>query len=298
MAVPTDLRTTATTTAPRPAVSAQARRRRRNPVALNVLGVLFSLVMIFPVYWMVNTAFKPANEILTFTPHWLPTHPTLDNFWAALHAHNFVNDLVNGITITVVAVAIGLVEGFLGALAIARFRFYGRRAVILVIVTVQMIPTVALLIPLYLTLDRVHLTNSLLGIIITYQLVVLPFTVWVLRGFIMGIPRQLDEAALVDGCGRWQVFVRIILPLSGPGLVAAGIFGVIQTWNEFIIINTLNDADKWNLMAWLISNQTLRGTSWGTLMAGATLTSLPVVVLFLFIQRHIATGLTAGAVKG
>jgi N,N'-diacetylchitobiose transport system permease protein len=289
MAAPADLQTTVNTT---------VRRRRRTPVGLNVLGVLFSLVMIFPVYWMVNTAFKPANEVLTFTPHWVPSHPTLDNFWAALHAHNFMNDLVNGVIITSVAVAIGLVEGFLGALAIARFRFYGRRAVILVIVTVQMIPTVALLIPLYLTLDRVHLTNSLVGIIITYQLVVLPFTVWVLRGFIMGVPRQLDEAALVDGCGRWQVFVRIILPLTGPGLVAAGIFGVIQTWNEFIIINTLNDADKWNLMAWLISNQTLRGTTWGTLMAGATLTSLPVVVLFLIIQRHIATGLTAGAVKG
>jgi N,N'-diacetylchitobiose transport system permease protein len=254
--------------------------------------------MIFPVYWMVNTAFKPPNEVLTFTPHFVPSHPTLDNFWAALHAHNFVNDLVNGVTITAVAVAVGLIEGFLGALAIARFRFYGRRVIILVIVTVQMIPTVSLLIPLYLALDRVHLTNSLVGIIITYQLVVLPFTVWVLRGFIMGVPRQLDEAALVDGCNRWQVFLRIILPLTGPGLVAAGIFGVIQTWNEFILINTLNEADKWNLMAWLASNQTLRGTSWGPLMAGATLTSLPVVVLFLIIQRHIATGLTAGAVKG
>jgi N,N'-diacetylchitobiose transport system permease protein len=297
MAVPADLQTTATQAVPRPTASA-ARRRRRPPVTRNVLGVLFSLVMIFPVYWMVNTAFKPENEVLTFTPQWFPSHPTLDNFWAALHAHNFVTDLTNGLTITAVAVAVGLVEGFLGALAIARFRFYGRRAVILVIVTVQMIPTVSLLIPLYLTLDHVHLTNSLTGIIITYQLVVLPFTVWVLRGFIVGIPRQLDEAALVDGCSQWQVFMRIILPLTGPGLVAAGIFGVIQTWNEFIIIDTLNDADKWNLMAWLMSNQTLRGTSWGTLMAGATLTSLPVVVLFLIIQRHIATGLTAGAVKG
>ena len=129
-------------------------------------------------------------------------------------------------------------------------------------------------------------------------IIVLPYTVWMLRGFIVNVPRELDEAALVDGCTRWQTFYKIILPLTAPGLVAASIYGFIQTWNEFIIINTLNDADKWNLMAWLASNQTLRGTTWGPLMAGATLTSLPVVIFFLIIQRKVAVGLTAGAVKG
>jgi len=266
--------------------------------AYNIVGLVLAVVMAFPVYWMINTAFKPANELQTFDPQFVPAHPTLDNFRSALHAPNFLTDLSNGVIITCCAVLAGIVVGFLGSLAIARFRFYGRRALILVVLMVQMVPFLALLIPLFLTLNRLHLTNTLTGATITYLILVLPYTVWMLRGFIVNVPKELDEAALVDGCSRWQTFYKIILPLTAPGLVAASIYGFIQTWNEFIIINTLNDADKWNLMAWLASNQTLRGTTWGPLMAGATLTSLPVVIFFLIIQRKVAVGLTAGAVKG
>ncbi|OLB74624.1 MAG: sugar ABC transporter permease [Actinobacteria bacterium 13_2_20CM_2_71_6] len=293
-----------------PPVPAPVRRRRHNPdtvvggrsrsstTLFNALGLVFTLVMGFPVYWMINTAFKPPDEVQTFSPHFWPAHPTLSNFTSALHAEAFLTDLKNSLIITISAVAFGLVIGFLGALAIARFRFYGKRALILVILIVQMVPFLALLIPLYLMLNGFHLTNTLTGITIVYLIVVLPYTVWMLRGFIVNIPKELDEAAMVDGCTRWQTFYRIILPLTGPGLVAASIYGFIQAWNEFIIINTLNHSDKWNLMAWLASNQTLRGTAWGPLMAGATIAALPVVVLFLIIQRNVATGLTAGAIKG
>jgi N,N'-diacetylchitobiose transport system permease protein len=276
----------------------QVGRSRTATAFFNIVGVAFALVMAFPVYWMLNTAFKPTNEVQTFKPQFVPTHPTLDNFVSAIKAPNFLTDLKNSVIITVCAVFFGLIVGFLGALAIARFRFYGRKALILVILIVQMVPFLALLIPLFLTLNAFRLTNTLTGVTITYLIIVLPYTVWMLRGFIINVPRELDEAAMVDGCTRWQTFYRIILPLTGPGLVAASIFGFIQTWNEFIIINTLNGAEKWNLMAWLASNQTLRGTAWGPLMAGATITSLPVVVFFLIIQRNVATGLTAGAVKG
>jgi N,N'-diacetylchitobiose transport system permease protein len=278
--------------------TALAGRSRTATAVFNLVGLVFTVAMAFPVYWMLNTAFKPVGEVETFDPQFVPEHPTLDNFRSALHAPNFLVDLKNGVIITVCAVLAGMVVGFLGALAIARFRFYGRRALILIVLIVQMIPFVALLIPLFLTLNKIHLTNTLTGATVTYMILVLPYTVWMLRGFIVNVPKELDEAALVDGCNRWQTFYRIILPLTAPGLVAASIYGFIQTWNEFIIINTLNDADKWNLMAWLASNQTLRGTTWGPLMAGATLTSLPVVIFFLIIQRKVATGLTAGAVKG
>jgi N,N'-diacetylchitobiose transport system permease protein len=273
-------------------------RRRSSTVLWNVVGLAFALVMVFPVYWMLNTAFKPANEVQTFTPHFVPQHPTLDNFRSALHAPGFLTDLRNSLVITLFSVLAGLVVGFLGALAVARFRFYGRKAMIAVILVVQMVPFTALLIPLYQTLNGLHWTNSLVGVTVTYLILVLPYTVWMLRGFIVNIPRELDEAALVDGCNRVQTFYLIILPLTGPGLVAAAVYGFIQSWNEFIIINTLNDPAHWNLMAFLASNQTLRGTTWGPLMAGATLTSLPVVIFFLIIQRNIAHGLTAGAVKG
>ena len=273
-------------------------RSRSGTIAANTVGVVFSLLMLFPVYWVLNTAFKPANEVLALTPTFVPTHPTFDNFLSAFKAPLFLQDMLNGLVITLLAVAGALVVGFLAALAIARFNFYGRKGIILVILAVQLVPLIALLIPLFLMLQSVSLTNSLIGVSITYLVLILPYTVWTLRGFISGIPRELDEAALIDGCTRAQVFWRIILPLTGPGLVATSVYGFIQAWNEFIIINTLNSPEKQNLMAWLLQNQTTRGTAWGPLMAGAIITSIPVVIFFLIIQRNIATGLTAGAVKG
>jgi N,N'-diacetylchitobiose transport system permease protein len=273
-------------------------RSRAGTVAANLVGIGFAVVMIFPVYWVINTAFKPAGEVLSFTPSFLPKHPTFDNFVSAIKAPLFLQDLVNGLIVTLCAVAGALVVGFLAALAIARFKFFGRRPLILVILAVQLVPLLALLIPLFLMLQRADLTNSLIGVSLTYLVLILPYTVWTLRGFISAIPRELDEAALIDGCNRFQTFWRIILPLTGPGLVATSVYGFIQAWNEFIIINTLNSPEKQNLMAWLLQNQTTRGTAWGPLMAGAIITSLPVVIFFLIIQRNIATGLTAGAVKG
>ena len=267
-------------------------------VVANVIGLIFVVVMIFPVYWVLNTALKPADEVLQFTPSFIPAHPTLDNFVSAFKAPLFLQDMLNGLIVTVMSVFAAIVVGFLAALAIARFKFYGRRAIILVILAVQLVPFLALLIPLFLMLQRGNLTNSLIGVSITYLVLILPYTVWTLRGFISAIPRELDEAALIDGCSRFQTFWRIILPLTGPGLVATSVYGFIQAWNEFIIINTLNSPEKQNLMAWLLQNQTTRGTAWGPLMAGAIITSLPVVIFFLIIQRNIATGLTAGAVKG
>jgi N,N'-diacetylchitobiose transport system permease protein len=228
----------------------------------------------------------------------VPHSPTFDNFRSAFNAPYFQQDLINSVLITLGAVAGAIVVGFLAALAIARFKFYGRKGIILVILGVQMVPLVALLIPLFLMMQGVNLTKSLLGVTIVYIVLILPYTVWTLRGFISGIPRELDEAALIDGCSRAQVFWRIILPLTGPGLVATSVYGFIQAWNEFIIINTFNDQAQQNLMAWLLQNQTQRGTFWGPLMAGSILTAIPVVIFFLIIQRNIATGLTAGAVKG
>jgi N,N'-diacetylchitobiose transport system permease protein len=273
-------------------------RSRIGTVFANTGGVLFAVVMIFPVYWVLNTAFKPRDEVMSFKPYFLPAHPTLDNFLSAIKAENFMSGLLNGLLITCMAVVAALVIGFLAALAIARFNFYGRRAIIMIILCVQLVPLLALLIPLFLMLQGWHLTNSLVGVALVYLVLLLPYTVWTLRGFIAGIPKELDEAAMIDGCTRPQVFWRIILPLTGPGLVATAVYGFIQAWNEFIIINTLNSPGKQNLMAWLLQNQTERGTAWGPLMAGAIITSLPVVIFFLLIQRNIATGLTAGAVKG
>jgi N,N'-diacetylchitobiose transport system permease protein len=274
-------------------------RRRLNRVAINATGLLVFAVMVFPVYWMVTTAFKPGSEIFADTPVWFPWHPTLSNFGDAIHRPHFWASVKNSLIIVSVVVTASLVLAFLAALALAKFRFYGRKAFIVLILGVQMVPLTALIIPLYILMSRVDQVNKLSGVIAMYLTFVLPFTVWTLRGFLLGIPKELEEAAMVDGTTRFGAFVRILLPLVGPGLVATSIFAFIQAWNEFIIAYVfLQSPEKQTLMVWLASFTSLRGTEWGPLMAGATLTSIPVVIFFVLVQRRIAFGLTAGAVRG
>jgi N,N'-diacetylchitobiose transport system permease protein len=248
---------------------------------------------------MVSTAFKPGSDIFANTPVWFPTHPTLSNFSDAIHRPHFWSSVKNSVIIVGCVVSFSLVLAFLAALALAKFRFYGRKPFIVLIIGVQMVPLNALIIPIYLVLSKAHQVDKLSGVIITYLTFVLPFTVWTLRGFMLGVPRELEEAAQVDGSTRFGAFIRILLPLIGPGLVATSIFGFIQAWNEYLMASVLiHSQNKQTLTLWLASFITDRGTAWGPLMAGATLTALPVVLFFVAIQRRIAFGLTAGAVRG
>jgi N,N'-diacetylchitobiose transport system permease protein len=274
-------------------------RRRARKLGWNLLGLLVLVVMVFPVYWMVATAFKPGQQILSYTPQWFPTDPTLSNFRDAVDQPFFWHAVKNSLIIVSAVVALSVVLAFLAALALAKFHFYGRKAFIVLILGVQMVPLAALIIPLYILMSRLEQVDKLTGVIAMYLTFVLPFTVWTMRGFLLGIPKELEEAAMVDGATRFGAFVRVLLPLVGPGLVATSIFAFIQAWNEFIIAYVfLHTPEKQTLMVWLASFTTLRGTEWGPLMAGATLCALPVVVFFLLVQRRIAFGLTAGAVRG
>jgi N,N'-diacetylchitobiose transport system permease protein len=288
--------------APTPVAAVAPRRggrRRLRRAGWNLLAVLVLLVMVFPVYWMVATAFKPGQKILSYTPQWFPTNPTLSNFGDAIHRAFFWDAVKNSLIVVSAVVALSLVIAFLAALALAKFRFYGRKPFIVIVLAVLMLPQAALIIPLYILMSRAGQVNQLTGVIAMYLTFVLPFAVWTLRGFLLGVPKELEEAAMVDGSTRFGAFVRILLPLVGPGLVATSIFAFIQAWNEFIIAYVfLHTPEKQTLMVWLASFTTLRGTEWGPLMAGATLCSLPVIVFFLLVQRKIAFGLTAGAVKG
>jgi N,N'-diacetylchitobiose transport system permease protein len=282
-----------------PVVTRPRSRKRLRKAGWNVVGLVVLAVMVFPVYWMVSTAFKPGHDILSYTPQWIPTHPVLSNFTDAIHQQFFWNAVKNSLIVTSVVVALSLVLAFLAALALAKFSFYGRRPFIVVILGVQMVPLAALIIPLYILMSRVHQVDKLSGVIIMYLTFALPFAVWTLRGFLLGVPKELEESAMVDGATRFGAFVRILLPLLGPGLVATSIFAFILAWNEFIIAYVfLHTPEKQTLMVWLASFTTLRGTDWGPLMAGATLCALPVIFFFLLVQRKIAFGLTAGAVKG
>ena len=268
-------------------------------VGVNLLGLLVFFVMVFPVYWMVSTAFKRPIDILSFTPELVPSPATLSNFENAVNRPNFWSSVKNSLIVVVAVTAFSMVLAFLAALALAKFRFRGRAAFVVLIIGVQMVPLNALIIPLYVLLSRADQVDKLTGVIVTYLTFVLPFCVWTLRGFMLGVPRELEEAAMVDGSTRFGAFVRILLPLVAPGLVATSIFAFIQVWNEFILAYVLlQSQEKHTLTVWLASFTTLRGTEWGPLMAAASLTALPVVAFFVLIHRRIAFGLTAGAVRG
>jgi N,N'-diacetylchitobiose transport system permease protein len=275
------------------------RRKRLRRFGINLLGLLVFFVMVFPVYWMVSTAFKRPIDILSFTPEFVPSPATLSNFDNAIHRPFFWSSVRNSLIVVVAVTALSMVLAFLAALALAKFRFYGRAAFVILIIGVQMVPLNALIIPLYILLSKAGQVDKLTGVIVTYLTFVLPFCVWTLRGFMLGVPRELEEAAMVDGSTRFGAFVRILLPLVAPGLVATSIFAFIQVWNEFIIAYVLLQSDdNRTLSVWLASFTTLRGTEWGPLMAAATLTALPVVLFFVLVHRRIAFGLTAGAVRG
>ncbi|MFI6291041.1 carbohydrate ABC transporter permease [Nonomuraea sp. NPDC050790] len=262
-------------------------------------ALAIAAVMFFPIYWMIATAFKTGPDILSLTPQWLPLRPTLDNFAAAIERSHFLDAVRSSLILVLATVLISLAVAFLAAVAVARFAFRGRRTFLLTLLVVQMIPVTAMIIPLYLLLDGLGQTDTLTGVIVTYLTFVLPFAIWTLRGFIVNIPSELEEAALVDGCTRLGAFVRIVLPLVAPGLVATSIFAFVQAWNEYLLAYVLlSSPENRTLTVWLASFTTRNGTAWGPLMAASTLTALPVVIFFVAVHRKVTSGLTAGAVKG
>ena len=275
-------------------------RRRRVRFAWDALGLLIFVVLAFPVFWMVSSAFKPDEELNGATPTWFSLHPTISHFRDAINRPFFWDGIKNSLIVVSVTVALAMVLAFLAAIALAKFRFTGRSLFIVLIIGIQMLPQAGLIIPLYVVLARYHQVNALSGVIVTYMTFVLPFSVWTLRGFLLGIPKDLEEAAMVDGSSRVGSFCRILLPLVAPGLVATSIFAFITTWNEYIFARVLlNDQSKQTATVWLsYFTGTSRNTDWGGLMAGSTLIAIPVIVFFLLVQRKISFGLTAGAVRG
>jgi N,N'-diacetylchitobiose transport system permease protein len=265
----------------------------------NVVGLVLFAFLVFPVFWMISTAFKPDDQIVSQNPTWFSGSPTLSHFRDAIDKPFFWQDVKNSLIIVGATVLISMTLAFLAAVALAKYRFTGRKIFIVLMIGIQMLPGAGLIIPLYVVLARYHQVNALSGVIITYLTFALPFSVWTLRGFIIGIPKDLEEAAMVDGSTRLGAFVRILLPLVAPGLVATSVFAFITSWNEYIFARILlNDQSKQTITVWLsYFLGTSRHTDWGALMAASTLTAIPVVVFFLLVQRKIAFGLTAGAVK-
>ncbi|GAA4887960.1 carbohydrate ABC transporter permease [Streptomonospora salina] len=298
--------------------SATPRRRRRAPVGVLVrrtglyaAGVAVFLFSVFPVYWMVATAFKPVGEIFSKDVRLFPATLTLEHFDRVLNDElipgvNFWEFLVNSLIVTLGSVAAGAVLSLLAAVAVARFRFRMRSAFIILLLVIQMVPAEALIISVFINFRRfqdatgVQMLGNLTGILVVYTAVALPITIMMLRGFVASVPRELEEAAAIDGASPWTVFWRILMPLVAPGLVAASIFAFITAWNEFIVALTFlgRSTEEYTLPLSLSYYFGRYGTEWGAIMAASTLLTLPVMAFFLFAQRRMVSGLTLGAVKG
>lgn len=292
------------------APSAPVRRRPSNRkfvtrTGLNIAAVVVFLFSIFPVYWMVNMSFTPANKIISRTPSLFPTEFTTRNYvtaWtreAAPGQTDFPHGLLTTIIVTMGVLVVTLIFAFLASIALARFRFKGRKTFIVLILVIQMIPGAAMMFTIFGMIDDWRLVNTMLGLGLVYLAAVLPFTVWTLRGFVAGVPIELEEAAMIDGCTRAQAFWKVTFPLLAPGLVSTGIFAFIQSWNEFVMALLLMKGYNLTLVPWLYSFQSAtEATNWGAVMAASTLISLPVVVFFLIVQGRMTGGLVSGAVKG
>ncbi|MEE1826925.1 carbohydrate ABC transporter permease [Streptomyces sp. BE20] len=264
----------------------------------NVIAVVLFVFFVFPVYWMIVTAFKPDKDIVSKTPVFLPLNATFDHFKTAIDAPKFWTYTANSFIVTILAVLLSLVIATLAAFAIARMKFRGRKGFVLVVMAAQMAPWEVMTIAVYLISRDNEMLNSLVPLTAFYMMMVLPFTIFTLRGFIAAVPKELEESAMVDGCTRTQAFVKVIFPLLAPGLMSTSLFGFITAWNEFPLVLILNKTEGQTLPLWLSSFQTNFGTDWGATMAASTLFALPVLILFVFLQRKAVGGLTDGAVKG
>ena len=270
---------------------------------LAAFAIVVFVASVFPVYWMINTSLTPNGLTRQSTPNFFPTNFTLENFATVLFDEQqtpFLPALVNSLSVTLLTVTFALAFAFLSAVALARYQFKGRKTFLVLILLIQMIPGEAMIISIFRIANDANLLNSILGLTIVYVATVLPFTIWMLRGFVVGVPQELEEAAMVDGCTRQQAFRKVTFPLLAPGLVATGVFGFIQAWNEFLLALVINARpEMMTLPVWLRTYQQVTSeTNWAAIMAGSVLMTVPVLVFFIIVQGRMTSGLVAGAVKG
>src|SRR5437764_1412553 len=283
----------------RRAVPVLARLPRR-VVTLYLPLAVFVFVLLFPFYWMTITALKPNDELTDyahFSPLWV-AHPTLEHIRYLFFETTYPWWMLNTIIISVAATFLSLVCAVFAAYAIERLRFRGSHAVGLAIFLAYLVPPSILFIPLALMVFNLGLYDTKFALILTYPTFLIPFCTWLLMGYFRSIPFELEECALIDGATRWQILVKIILPLAVPGLISAGIFAFTLSWNEFIYALTFISSSEVKTVPVGVVTELIEGDvyHWGALMAGALFGSLPVAVLYSFFVEYYVSGMT-GAVK-
>lgn len=272
---------------------------RLRPALTVLLAAVAVLVSIGPFAWMVVSSFKVTRELYAVPPTWWPEAPTLDHYRRVLFASNVPRYLLNSIIISAGSTVLALALAVFAAYGLVRGRFAGRQASQTFVAVAQLLPTAAIIVPLFVVLRYLGLVNTYLGLILVYMILTLPLSVWMLTGYIRSVPIELEEAAVMDGASWSRVLFRVTLPLITPGIAAVIVYAFVTTWNEFIFALVFAQDSHVKTLPIGIAEFTAEFTTdWGAVMAASTLMTLPVVALFIALQRLFIGGMTSGAVKG
>ncbi len=261
------------------------------------LLVLF-LFLIFPFYWTFVTSIKPDSELYSTVVTYWPLAPTLESYTKLFTDFNFIKPMSNSLLVAAITTVVSLTVSTLAAYAFSRFHFRGRKALMIMFLTNNMFPTVLLLIPLYAIMRGMGLLYTPIALVLAYTTFTIPFSIWLLNGYLHDLPMSLEEAAMVDGANRAQAFLRIILPVLVPCLIATGVYIFMTSWNEYTFAVMFTNEGNRTIPVALKNLIGQLGVQWGLLTAGGIITIIPVCIMFFFAQKRLVEGLTAGAVKG
>ena len=266
--------------------------------ARHAVLLLFVAISVWPVLDVISISLRPGDQLRTTEWSLIPEGATLESYRQLIFEEPFLRWLGNSLLVSAAVTLTGVAVASIGGYAFSRFRFAGRGAMMISILTTQMFPATMLLLPLYLMIAKLGLVNTFLGLGVFYVSTALPFCVWQMKGFYDTIPTALEEAARIDGCTRWESFTKVILPLATPGLVITALFSFMSAWSEYLVAaQVLQDSDMFTLPLGLKSFQSSMSTQWGLYAAASLLVSVPVVIIFLLLSKHLVGGLTVGGVK-
>lgn len=282
---------------PRPRAT-RTPRGRAGRLAVYVLLGLATLITLFPVAWMATVSLRPNVEVMRIPPQWVPSALTWQAYGQVLGSARYLRTFANSYAIALAVTLLSLLIGALAAYGLSRFRFRGQRLVMAFLIVTQMFPLVLLCIPYFRVMVRLGLYDTLVALVLVYTTFTLPFCILMLRAYFAEVPRELEEAAMVDGCSRLGAIARVLLPLSGPALVGAGLYTFLLAWNEFLFAVVL--IESWENRVITMAIYSLLAefvTEWNMMMAFSILASAPLVVAFIFLQRYFVRGMTVGGIK-
>lgn len=268
-------------------------------ISVYIVGLFFVIFSAFPLLWGISTSLKNKNEIYAFPPVWIPDEITFKNYISILNNGTLFNSFLNTLIVALSTTMIALVVGVLGAYGFSRYRFPGRNTLLWSILFTKLFPRVVVIVPFFVTLRNLELINTYPGLILVYLMALFPVAIWLIKGFFDNIPKEIEEAAIIDGCSIPQLLWYVIIPISKPALVAVAMYSFIIAWNEFlfalVFTSGLSRRPLSVALAFFIDDV---GIQWGELMAASVIMSIPAVLVFTFSQKLLVRGLSDGAVKG